>query len=512
MGGMATGTSEVLPFSEVRQSAVLGHTILDPHFFKRCVDLIQPTWWSNVFDGRVWTARRDFYKRFGMISTDAELLDSDGFRLENQGVRNRMIVAVEQAKLNAQHYRLETLIPELTDWLHARFFHEGMDGGEQLFNQQRFREAYALMREKLRLIDTTSFEQDNAFDFSDPVSFVQSRMEEAKAAISFGLAEVDKLLLPSGEGRASLLPGDTTTILAPTNIGKTTALITVIAHNLWEQKAVLWLSHEGKKEDLADKVWCAMLGVNRDQFYRMVLKPENDAERQAVRSTVATYERFFKYVPMNRPGLTVEEVAAEVDRRQHEYASQYGQGYDMLVDDYPAKLTSRDVGEGIFREGRSLRLHVYNYFVQMALEYNFHALLAAQTNRTGYKINKQAKGHEQRLLGVEDSDEAFGPMQVSTNVLTLNRNSWCQQNNWVIWYISKSRSNQTGWAIAARSKFANCVTHSNTLGALYYYGDTPLDQQLTVLAQRGFVGKEVTSEMISAVMQGHAVADGGPQM
>lgn len=499
--------SDTLPFSEVRQSAVLGHLLLDPHFCKQCAELLEPRWWSNVFDQKVWAAKRGFFKRFGLIATDGELLESDEFRLENQGVRNRMIVAAEAAKSNATNYRLQTLLPELTDWLHARYFHEGMSAGADLYNQGRLQEAYAAMRAKMRLIDTTAFGQDLAFDFGDPASFAAAQEVEIKDALSFGLKEIDSLLLPAGKGVGSLLPGDSTLVLAPTNAGKTSALITVIAHNLWEQKATLYLSHEGRTNDLATKIWCAMLDVDRVQFFRMALHPESDAERQAIRSAVATYQRYFTYVPMNRPGLTVEEVAAEVDRRQTERAAVYGRGYDLLVDDYPAKLTSREVGEGTFREGRTLRLHVYNYFVQMALEYNFHFLGASQTNRTGYKINRREKGQETRLLGVEDSDEAFGPMQVATNVLTLNRDLWCERNDWVIWFISKSRSNMTGWAIAARSKFSHCRTHDNALGALYYHGNAPLDQQLAVLAQQGHMGKEVTPEVIQAVMQGQVVAD-----
>jgi len=116
---------------------------------------------------------------------------------------------------------------------------------------------------------------------------------------------------------------------------------------------------------------------------------------------------------------------------------------------------------------------VYDYYVQLALEYNFHALLAIQANREGSKVNRGIESN--RLLMMEDVAEAWGPMTSATNVITLNRSVNAKRKNRLTLYVAKSRSSETGQAIVAQSNFSHGLTHSTKMKSTGYFGTSTME-------------------------------------
>jgi hypothetical protein len=134
---------------------------------------------------------------------------------------------------------------------------------------------------------------------------------------------------------------------------------------------------------------------------------------------------------------------------------------------------------------------VYGYFIQLALEYNFHSLLAIQTNREGAKVNKGQRD-ERRLLVMEDVHESYGVMQEATNVITMNKDAVAKARKRMTYHIDKSRSSETGFAIVAKTDFARATTHSDDLGSIWYRGTSTLaDQVDDLLANPENNGQEI---------------------
>jgi replicative DNA helicase len=474
-----------LPFNKERQDALLGHLLVDQRFFKQCVDRIKPEWFLDGLNSKVWAAKVQFWVEFKRIPTKEELLASEPFRLASMGERSKMNTKVGAAQNLTNIYGLDTLLPELTTWLHTRYFHEGISQSTAAFNNGKLPEAFNILNGTVDSIKTTTFERSIASDFSNYMQFFEEGKLELQNALGFGIEQFDKILLPDAEGKGSLLPGDTTILLAPTNVGKTSTMITVAAHNVWRCKPTLMLAHEGTERDIMEKMWCSMLNVNKAQLRDMAKDPSGEGQR-IMNHALAFLQRFFKFIHMPQAGLTVEQVASVIRREQENRISQFGTGYALLVDDYPAKLTSENMKYGQFQK-RNLDEYVYNYFVQLALEYKFHSLLAIQSNRTGSKINRGQKGFEERLLTPEDANESYGPCQIATNVVTINRGPLEEALGYVIYYICKSRSSDKGWAICCRTNFKNAITHSDSLGCTVYRGDVPLGDQMESLfvAHRG---------------------------
>lgn len=254
-------------------------------------------------------------------------------------------------------------------------------------------------------------------------------------------------------------------------------MITIIRHNLMRKKSVLFITHEGRPDDIMTKVWCSMTGLTKDEIY---LKYKTEEGRRILDKTLAYIKTYLTYIPMNRAGLTVEDVEIIVRKKQEERLAQTGKYYDMVADDYPAKLITNLARNGSLQK-RNMDEYVYNQFVQLGLEYNSHQLLVIQTNREGSKINK---GKEDRLLQMEDVNESFGVMQLATNVITINRDDLAEANSRMTFYLAKCRSNEKGYAVVCRSDYSRSVTHSDSYGYTSYRGCATLSDKVDDLIKQ----------------------------
>lgn len=318
---------------------------------------------------------------------------------------------------------------------------------------------------------------------------VESIKLDMEDALTTGIGILDRKLLPENVGKGALLRGDTTVLIAPVNMGKTTAMMTIARHNLAQKKNVLWISLEGRDVDLMQKMWCCTLRRTKEEFHKMVLGTD-PAEQQMLDIIGAQLQDRLTYLPIHRSGVTVEEVVSIIRTRQNQRIGLKGKGYDLLVVDYPGVLTT-ELAKGGKLEERQSQAYIYRQFVQLALEERFHCLVAAQTNREGSKANRKGD----RLLTLEDISEAFGIAMSATNSITLNRDETAMSANRATFYICKSRSSDTNWAVACRSDYSRSMTHGDALGGTAYRGSgTMLDRIESLL--ENYKGRDVPEGII----------------
>ena len=95
---------------------------------------------------------------------------------------------------------------------------------------------------------------------------------------------------------------------------------------------------------------------------------------------------------------------------------------------------------------------------------------------------------------MEDVSESWGPMTAATNVITLNRDPVAMARHRLTYYICKSRSSETGWAVVCRTDYAKALTHSNELGARYYQSSSTLADRIDDLLNDENMGEEIPKE------------------
>jgi replicative DNA helicase len=476
-----------LPFSKKKQSAILGHCLIEPKFFLQARNLIQPNWFADSQASKVFTAMLAWFEHHGRPGTLEEILHGPEITSEEAALRPKLVNTIHSAVNDTNDFRLDALTVELTKWLQSRLFYTGVHTSQKSYNTGRLEDAYLQMEKVMKGIREATFLNEREESFGKWRSDFELAQFESQRGLTFGLSAVDDLLLP-GNRAGSLLPGDTTIMLAPTNVGKTTAMITTLVANLMMGKRVLFITHEGRPLDIKQKIWMSYMNKTARELFDLPKTDEGIAELDKASTLL---NRFLTYVPYNKAGLSVEDVEPLIRRKQEDLAARNnGKGYDLLVCDYPAKLTTK-LANGGHMSKRNVDEIVYGYFVQLALEYGFHNLLAIQTNREGSKVNKGQKD-EHRLLVMEDVHESYGVMQEATNVITLNRDPVAKARQHMTFHIDKSRSSETGFAVVARTDFGRARTHHNDLGAIWYRGvATMADQVDDLLRNPELNGKEI---------------------
>ncbi len=274
--------------------------------------------------------------------------------------------------------------------------------------------------------------------------------------------------------RGGLLKGDTTILIAPTNVGKTTAILTIICANIKNGKYVLFFNHEGREGDIQQKLLRCMVGLTIPEYTRALCDPDGFA---LIHEAAATLKKYLIWIPLTNPGLTIEEVDSVVNRKVDEHLQRTGLPFDLFADDYPAILQTQKNEKGNMQTRHSMDL-VYRYVVQWALTFKFHSLAAIQANREASKINKKLKEDETRLLTDTDVSEAYGPCMNATNILTINRDHNAMAKGVVTYLLCKSRSSETGYAIMCKSDYSRAITHSNALGGTWYRGTATMTDRI----------------------------------
>ena len=485
--------TSALPFSMEKQKAVLGHVLYDERFFATVIGRLEPEWFSEPLVCRVYDATKRWYKKWGKQPSVNELMDSEwiaGKLDPKEIVQIQGLVAM--IKGGRERYTPTPLLAEMEVWVKTRLLQLAIPKAALSFNKRDIDNAVITLNSMVKEFHEIRFLDDGESGFDKfGQDLIKENMDRSHA-LTFGLNAMDRLIDPYGNG-GSLMPGDMTVILAPTNVGKTSVMVTIACHNIAQGKSVLFISHEGRPDEIKNKFMRCLTGMTPPELLRAYTDP-NMADM--LRAYEEMFRRYLVYVPMNKPGQTVEEVAAAIERYQDRRRLSTGKGFDLMVNDYPAKLTTTQAKEGNLQL-RHVQEIVYNQFVQMGLHHKFHVLVAVQTNREGSKVNRRMGTfkHETRLLHMEDVMESWGIMTAAATVISVNRTAEDAEMNKLTYLLCKSRSGDVGWAVVCNTDYQRCRIHANDLGAFWYRGEDGLGDQAADI-MNAMKGQVLTSEKL----------------
>jgi hypothetical protein len=465
---------ERLPLDELYQHAVIGWMEVDPHFFKIVVERVEPSWFIDSKDVYTFKLYQAFYRRTKKSMPQpaldekfsGDLLSCEEFKSLDLRVQGAIRSAILTGRVARGNTTKEKLTGELEGWLKSRLFQKLVHETTALYNKGKFEDCYSAVRNNLVSIEQATFGASAAESMDLGLAAAESEREH-EGAISFGATIIDARLVENANGAGGLLPGDTTVLLAPVNVGKTTTMLTVAAHNVAMGKKVILTTHEGRALDIKLKFWCSLLRCRRKDLDEMWAKNVK-VQGHDMAWWQDRVNACFTYVPLY--GKNIEETIGIVrtlhDAEQSKPGAK-GQGFHLWVDDYPGTITTQQAAQGKLSR-RERDEVVYGQVVDLAGELKFHALCAIQSNREGARINKgTSKDHHNRLLTMEDVSESYGPMMRATNVISINRDPVAMQKGFVTFYVCKSRSSRTGIAVTCRSRYDLACTHANANAEVY---------------------------------------------
>lgn len=475
-------------FNDKQQSAIIGLMLKDSHFFVRCVSLLKHSWFTHPLDGTIFMTCEAFFNTYKRHPTINELKGK--FNLTHGESYRKYHERVDLCVVTSQEFGKDFMGTEMTGWMKMVQMRESIEGAADIFNKKDWSSALVWIDKKITEIKQTSFISDKNITFTDSIEFLKTRDLEHQDCLTIGNPMFDKLLregagkpdadMTSGYAKnwtyGGLVKGDSTMILGPSNSGKTTTLTSIIVPNVLNEKHVLYFTHEQKWEDIKVKLLMNACRATITELKNPDLKMELRIKKMS-----EYLEKYLVYVPWIKTGdMYVESIMAEVNMQQEILWSKKGVKFDMLVDDYPAKLKSQQFkGKAVYEEVD----YVYDQFVTMATEHRFHAILPVQTNRDGYKTNR-GDGQEERVIDQADAAGSFGTMQKADNVITLNRKPDDQRLNQMRFYVSKSRTQKAQTMFITKTDFAKSITHSVNMDCIASDTQVPAAEAATMIATK----------------------------
>ena len=486
----------LLPFSDTKQKAVIGYLISNEKFFKMVHKKIKPNWFMSERNSKLLKLFMDYYEEYKFYPTIFSFKAYKELDKLDLKARNDILQWIDVCLAAAAQFRVEELKADFTEWLHSVIMIESLSKAEFYFNKHDIKKTNQVLQEAVKEVNSTAFDGTGAVSFINPDEYIEEFVDSKNNAISTGLSMLDTALL-RGATVGGLLPGDTTVIIAPVNVGKTSFMLSVACHNIRQGKDVLLVTHEGNYKYIRLMFLANMVGCSVDDILSLGLTKEG---RERIATAAAILEKHLTYEPYNKSSkMVVEEFVPTVIFANEQRKQETGKGYDLFVDDYPFVLSSELAFKGSLQK-RNLDSIVFNYFIQLGLEQGFHVLAAMQTNREGNKVNKGMNG-ENRILVQEDASESFGPVMQASNIITLNRSSKAEQLGLITFGLSKTRTNKkAGIAIIARSDYDKCMTHSNDLGCMGYYGTKTIEDKYASLEPR-FKNQMIPMESLRGASQ-----------
>ena len=132
------------------------------------------------------------------------------------------------------------------------------------------------------------------------------------------------------------------------------------------------------------KMYMSVFNKSKSELWAWSATPEGEREMDAMTKLM---NRRLHYIHIPRVNAYVEDVVGDIIRMQSARLAEFGHGYDLVVNDYPAIFQAKE-SIGARWDERKIVDYMYRQFVQLACEQKFHCLLAAQTNREGSKVKR----------------------------------------------------------------------------------------------------------------------------
>ena len=496
-------------FDEEVQNAIIGHLLQDEKFFVQSLGKIKPNYFNNPFSNQLLSIQLDLYSELKRFPTVQEVVNHKKIKFQTPEEQSAIVSHLNRVISDTKKASIEYLKPRLTDWLHQLLLKKFLRESLQKYGSADFKDVFYEMEGLKKLREEFSYEDKGEIKFTGFEEYLKDSELNLDKALTTGLKILDQALL-DGATKGGLLPGDISCVMGSTDSGKSTVEMTIACHNIVAGKDVLWMTHEGKPTDLRERMLCSILTtlalqdktfefegspfVNRIKLIKM---NKTAAGRKLIKFGVDLIDKHLLYYPYNRPGMVVEDVEPIIRRQQDKKVILSGKGFDLLVNDYPAKLGSKRGNHGLLPHYVE-KGQVYDYFVQMAIEFDWHCLVAVQTNREGYKTNnRNADYNNSRLLTIDDVADAYVISNVVTNFWSINRDPISAAGNRVTYYICKSKNSATGLAIICRSAYGARVTHDENMGAIGYNDTMVFGPEIeNILGKKENHGKIFTIEEI----------------
>jgi KaiC/GvpD/RAD55 family RecA-like ATPase len=476
-------------FDNSFQEAMIGHMLQAGWFASKSISLLKPGYFTDANLSVLFACVQKYHTEFKVSPTPEEL---KGYVYTTHFTTYTTLhTKIDHCIASSNNQSRDFVSKSATGWLKMIMFRNYLAEAAHMYNTKKSLDTIDWVDRAIAKVKECSFLHNESFDFSNPEKFYEGFNTEMSDCLTLGHPDLDELLLPGSKinapmpsnkfvarhqkhySKGSLARGDTTMIIAPSNGGKTTAVISILVANMISGKKCLLVTHEQNARDIADKIYQCYFQMTRQQL----MDPEMlKAER------ANAYAKFINdhltYVPWVKAGSMFVEDVIDMIKEKNAFMrgnSKNNKGYDLVIDDYPGKLSSRNTGKDL--ADHAVKTFIYDQFVTMAIEEQFHVITPLQANRGGFQKAKNLK-EGSSMIDQADVADAYNIVQRASNIITLNASGKDKNAQIVRFLIAKSRSSATAKVFVSKTNYAMSTTHSVLNNSTTYDEGSPKEDTL----------------------------------
>lgn len=253
-----------LAFDQTKQSAILGWCVQDDVFCMQCMSVVKAEWFSSPMVAKLYRAITDIYNRYHRKPTPQEIREYRPFTQEDAVTQKRLPEVMVECLKQTRHYGLDMLRNEMTDWMKAVIFGQGVTRAVNSYNAKKVDEAWAIMDEAGLMKSTASFEDGINVGFQPAGDGMlderAERIEQSKHILQYGVSFLDDCLV-------GIIPNDLIVLGARTGAGKTQLATAIALHNARAGKQVHYFALEAENFEIQRRI---KYGAISAEYYRRV--------------------------------------------------------------------------------------------------------------------------------------------------------------------------------------------------------------------------------------------------
>lgn len=485
--------------------AIVGHCLSDVSFLRNCSKNLTRAHIEHPIIADIYDIINNHFKKH---STPPTVLETESYlysKYPDINTYNKYRGMLHDAVLKKENFSKAVLSEKLSGWLKVVILKKTLMDGAQLYNSAKYDQAEKEIKKLITKLSDAKFEEDNRANLMNMNERLQKISSAKGKACTLGSPYFDEAVFEGamnvdGEKiqndlstltKGCLFPGEITMILGPSNSGKTTMLTTVAVSNIAIGKRVAIVSHEESEDKMVTKLFQSFTELTGEQMSFINSEAYQKAEsswRAAVQNKLFLYEWI-------KPGkMYCEDVIDMISNEHEKLVMETGAGFDLVIVDYPAKTRSREYGKG--RDDWAEKEYIYEQYRLLARKYSFHCITPVQTNREGFKNNKEGLS----MLDMDSAASGWGIMTLADIVISINRSYDDLTQCSVRFFIAKSRQGVNKKTFISETRYDLGRTHGLGYGC---YVAEPADANkidaIYVGSVLGGTGRPKTHAIIKAM-------------
>lgn len=505
-------------FNPVWQDAIFGWMIKDDAFFDKCRVQVKATWFTDPSTTELVNLMYSFHERYSRSSTDSELVGFIHKKHTDRQTQVKYETKLLECLTRTANVGLDVVQTEMTEWIKKCLLKNGIETVVSAYNKKEDISdiELKLVQVQDRVREVGFSDNEDEVRFGDPIAFFANLKKLDSDRCTLGHPDLDFAVASDARctdvpvtrtaftdhwvdstrlTKGSLAKGDTTLLIGSTNTGKTRTMVAVACANIAIGKHVLFAAHEQQAEQIKELFYLCLTGLTSAQVSQLEKNPIYAAQINMADQLIQEY---VTYVHHSKIGNYVEDIIGILQSKNKTRQKRYGKGYDLIIDDYPGKLSLRSA-IGQKSDPYVSQKTIYNSFVELGNVTKAHVLLAAQLNREGTKRIK----NEKKLADLDSISGSFGIPQDMANVITITRVN-NGTNDSLIYYVAKTRSNRQHYQFITQARLDICRPFNPTSQAAQFADasvsvDSLLSAFNTTIARSLCGGADVNSMITSNV-------------